>query len=126
MEPGYPLAPHYVVHIGEDGSVLLPFTQAKRVLDRLRKLAVGKEQPDDEACQRFDKVTRKGADMEKVQRLLASAVTSVVGKSEERSVASLFSPGGTHVLKGEFQGINDFEVVSFLVVLSESGTGGLG
>ena len=51
------------------------------------------------------------------QRLLSAAVASVVGKSEERAVASLFSPGGTHALKGEFAGINDFEVVAFLVVL---------
>ena len=38
------------------------------------------------------------------QRLLAAAVASVVGKSEERAVASLFTPGGTHALKGEFAG----------------------
>jgi hypothetical protein len=35
-------------------------------------------------------------------------------------VASLFSPGGTHALKGEFAGSNDFEVVAFLVVLAEA------
>jgi hypothetical protein len=57
--------------------------------------------------------------MRQAQRLLASAVASVVGKSEERAVASLFSPGGTHALAGEFAGSNDFEVVAFLVVLAE-------
>lgn len=30
-------------------------------------------------------------------------------------------PGGTHALMGEFDGINDFEVVAYLVVLSEKG-----
>jgi hypothetical protein len=35
IEPGYPLAPHYLVHVGDDGAVLLPFTQAKRILDRI-------------------------------------------------------------------------------------------
>jgi hypothetical protein len=30
IEPSYPLAPHYLVHVGEDGTVLLPFTQAKQ------------------------------------------------------------------------------------------------
>jgi hypothetical protein len=59
-------------------------------------------------------------DMHQAQRLLASAVASVVGKSEERAVASLFSPGGTHALAGEFAGSNDFEVVAFLVVLTEA------
>jgi hypothetical protein len=47
-------------------------------------------------------------------------VASIIGKKEERAIASLFTPGGTHAMKGEFQGINDFEVVAFLVVLPES------
>jgi SNF2 family DNA or RNA helicase len=119
IEPDYPLAPHYLVHIGDDGTVLLPFTQAKQILDRLKKLAMGHDLPDASACVRFDKFTRNGQDMASVQKLLAKAVSSIVGKKEERAVASLFSPGGTHAMKGEFQGINDFEVVAFLVVLPE-------
>ena len=55
--------------------------------------------------------------MREPQRLLATAVGSIVGRSEERAVASLFSPGGTHGTVNEFAGINDFEVVAFLVVL---------
>ena len=55
--------------------------------------------------------------MRAVQRQLAAAVASVVGKSEERAVASLFSPGGTHALAGEFAGADDFEVVAFLAIL---------
>ena len=58
--------------------------------------------------------------MSAAQDLLATAVASVVGKKEERAVASLFTPGGTHAMQGEFQGINDFEVVAFLVVLPDS------
>jgi hypothetical protein len=34
-EPGYPLKPHFVVHVGDEGDVLLPYKQAKQVLDRL-------------------------------------------------------------------------------------------
>lgn len=116
-EPGYPLSPHYVVHVGEDGEINLPYTQAKQVLDALKKLSLGRDLPDAAAAARFDNATRFGRDMEPYQKLLARAVASVVGKKEERAVASLFSPGGTHAMKGEFAGINDFEVVAFLVVL---------
>ena len=119
FQPGYPLAPHYLAHVGEDGTLLLPFTQAKAVLDRLRRLCVGKDMPEVAACTRFDTATRQGEDMRRVQGLLATAVSSVVGAGEERAVASLFTPGGTHVMKGEFAGIDDFEVVAFLVVLAE-------
>lgn len=119
FEPGYPLAPHYLVHVGEDGAVLLPFPQAKQILDRLKRLCVGRDMPDAAACARFDKATKHGEDMRRAQSLLATAVASVVGKTEERAVASLFTPGGTHALQGEFAGINDFEVVAFLVILRE-------
>jgi SNF2 family DNA or RNA helicase len=118
VEAGYPLAPHYLVHIGDDGAVLLPYTQAKQTLDRLKRLCLGRDLPDAGACARFDKVTKHGEDMRAAQSLLSAAVASVVGKNEERAVASLFSPGGTHAMKGEFAGINDFEVVAFLVVLA--------
>jgi len=119
VEPGYPLAPHYLVHIGDGGAALLPFTQAKQALDRLKKLCIGRDLPDADAFARFDKATRGGENMAATQKLLAAAVASIVGKKEERAIASLFSPGGTHAIKGEFAGINDFEVVAFLVVLPE-------
>ena len=119
-EPGYPLKPHFVVHVSDEGEALLPYTRAKQVLDRLKKVSVGRDLPDAQACGRLDKSTRFGRDMEPYQKLLARAVASIAGKSEERAVASLFSPGGTHALKGEFAGINDFEVVAFLVILPET------
>lgn len=121
-DSGYPLSPHFLVHVGDDGAVVLPYTQAKQILDRLKRLCVGRDLPDAGACARFDRATKDGKDMGPAQRLLAAAVASIVGKSEERAVASLFAPGGTHALKGEFAGINDFEVVAFLVVLSEDGS----
>ena len=103
FEPGYPLAPHYLVYLSENGTVLLPFTQAKQILDRLKHLCLGRNMPDAGACARFDKLTRKNKDMRVVQRLLAAAVASVAGKTEERAVASLFSPGGTQAMAAEFQ-----------------------
>ena len=117
----YPLAPHYLVHVGEDGTVLLPYPQAKKTLDRLKYLCLGRDLPDAGACAFFDKSTKDGQDMRQAQKLLAAAVASVVGKSEEQAVVSLFMPGGTHALPGEFAGTDDFEVVAYLVILAEVG-----
>lgn len=118
-EPGYPLAPFYLVHITDDGIVTLPHTQAKQILDRLKRLALGREFAGIPASDRFEKSTKLGEDMRDAQKMLAAAIASVVGKSEERAVASLFSSGGTHAIKGEFAGSNDFEVIAFLVILPE-------
>ena len=57
IEPGYLLAPHYLVHVGEDGTVLLLYTQAKQALDQLKKLCIGRDPPDATATARFDKAT---------------------------------------------------------------------
>lgn len=123
-EGGYPLAPYYLVHVGDDGAVLLAYPQAKQALDRLKRLCLGRDLPDAGACARFDKTTKDGEDVRHAQKLLAAAVASVVGKSEERAVASLFTPGGTHALAGEFAGIDDFEVVAYLVILPAEAAGG--
>ena len=88
-------------------------------LDRLKRVCLGRDLPDAGACAHFDRATKGGEDMRQAQRLLPAAVAAVLGKSDERDVASLFSPGGTHALAGEFAGSNDFEVVAFLVVLAE-------
>jgi SNF2 family DNA or RNA helicase len=120
VESGYPLAPHFLVHVDDGGAVILPYTQAKQILDRLKRLCLGRDLPDAGACTRFDKATKQGEDMRQARQLLSAAVSSIVGKSEERAVASLFTPGGTHAMKGEFAGINDFEVAAFLVVLPEA------
>jgi len=119
-EGGYPLAPYFLVHVADSGSVALSFTQAKQLLDRLKQLCRLVDQPDPGVIARFDKATKRGEDMRAAQRLLAAAVASIAGKAEERAIESLFTPGGTHALKGEFAGINDFEVVAFLVVLPEA------
>ena len=93
--------------------------QTKKTLDCLKRLCVGRDLPDQSACTRFDKATRNGKDMRGPQKLLATAVGSIVGKTEERAISSLFTPGGTHAMKGEFAGKDDFEVAAFFVVLPE-------
>lgn len=116
----YPLAPYYLVHIGDAGQVVLPHTQAKRVLDTLKRLCLGRDLPDAEACARFDRATKAGKDMATPRKHLAEAVAAIVGKDEERAVESLFTPGGTHGLAGEFAGIDDFEVVAFIVIMPDN------
>lgn len=117
-ESSYPLAPHYLVHVGADGAVLLGYAQARLILERLKRLCLGRDLGDAAALEEWESSTRRGTDMRRAQELLAAAVGSIVGRGEERALASLFTPGGTHTRRGEFAGINDFEVVTWLVVLA--------
>ena len=58
--------------------------------------------------------------MEHYQQLLAVAVDSIAGKSEEKGVESLFAKGGTVLTATSSRGIEDFSVVSYLILIDHS------
>lgn len=114
-EDGNPLAPHFLVHVDEDGTVVLPHTRTKSVLESLRELGQ-QGLLDGQAAAEYARSTKDGEDMRRPCRLLAAAVASIAGRGEERALASLFEPGGTHALPGEFAGAHDFEVLAYVAV----------
>lgn len=115
-EDGYALAPYYLTYVSDDGEVDLNFVQSKRIMDVLKKHGHGKPAPDNDAVGRMDALTKNGKDMSHYRNLLEIAVSSIIGKSEEKGVESLFSRGGTNLTKDGFQGMEDFEVISYMVV----------
>ena len=119
-DSSYALAPHYLVWVSESGEVQMNFTQAKKILDLLKKLSLGRSQPDEGSVAQFNVATRDATDMSHYQNLLAKAVAAITGKAEEKGVESLFQRGGTVLSKESFQGIDDFEVVSYLIILGEA------
>ncbi len=119
LPPGDPLRPHALVHVGDDGAVLLGAAQAKRILDRTKWLADRGAEPDRTAWDRLDALTRTGRDMGSWRDKLAVAVAAVTGKAEERAVASLFSSGPV-ADPGAVAGLADWEVVAWLAVLDRS------
>jgi hypothetical protein len=123
VDTTYALAPYYLVWVSESGEVQLTFTQAKKILDLFKKSSLGRSQASERALAQFNAATRGGADMSKYQALLARAVAAITGKAEEKGVESLFRRGGTVLSKDSFKGIDDFEVVSYLVVLGDAGEG---
>jgi hypothetical protein len=48
--------------------------------------------------------------------LLETAIENLVGKKQEIGVASLFSKGGTSLQKALNDGMDDFELITFLVL----------
>ncbi len=45
-----------------------------------------------------------------------AAINSIVSIKEESDIDSLFSVGETTALRGEIKGLNDFELITFLVI----------
>lgn len=116
IDPNYSIAPYYLVYVNNQGEVKLPFTQTKKLLDFFKQLSLGNRNPQTQAWQKFQSATSNGKDMGPYQKLLKKAVQSISGKAEEKGVESLFNRGGTHMTKHSFKGLNDFEVVSYLII----------
>jgi len=115
-DANYALAPYYIVYVAEDGAVLFNHLQSKKSLDIFKKLCANSAELDQSAINALAASTKDGKDMGDYQFMLEAAITSIVGKTEEKGVESLFSRGGTVLTQDHFKGIEDFEVVSFLII----------
>jgi len=110
------LHPFYMVYIGTDGSVVCDHLSPKELLDKIRSLCKGKDSPVMDACREFNAETKDGRDMRKISSLLTDAINSIVEVKAESDIDSLFSPGGTTALDTRIDGLEDFELICFLVV----------
>jgi hypothetical protein len=54
--------------------------------------------------------------MQKYSELLGKAVESVITVKDESDIESLFSPGGTSALSAKIRGLEDFELIDFVVI----------
>lgn len=119
VEENYSLAPYYLVYVSDEEEILLSFTQSKQILDLCKKLGSEFKTIENStyAYQEFEKRTQKGMKMNHYKKLLNKAVENIAGKSEEIGTISLFSRGGTVLSASSSQNVNDFEVVSYMVIL---------
>ena len=113
-----PLFPYYMVYITDDGEVQLPFLHAKKILDYYKKLCSGKGEVLKELVEEFNKETNDGRRMEHYSDLLEASIENIIGEKQDIGVSSLFSKGGTTMQKSLFDGIEDFELITFLVLKS--------
>jgi SNF2 family DNA or RNA helicase len=110
------LHPYYLVYISNDGEVVLNHTESKLLLDLVRLACKGAKQPTQEACQRFNQDSDDGRNMKFYSSLLDQAIRSMIEVKEENDIDSLFSGGKTTALVNTIAGLNDFELITFLVV----------
>jgi ERCC4-related helicase len=120
LDASYALAPYYLLYISDAGIVKYHYTQAKKILDILKKQGLSWQHPDPKAIDLFQQDTEQGKDMSHYRHLLEVAINSIIGKTEEKGVESLFSRGGTVLTKDSFKGIEDFEVISYLLIKAAS------
>lgn len=113
------LHPYYLIYIGDDGQVIIDQTQVKPLLDLVRTSCKGQETPITSLCRAFNSETEDGRNMEKYSDLLGQAIHSMIEIKEDKDIDSLFSGVNTTALVDTIHGLDDFELISFLVVKEE-------
>ena len=108
--------PFYMVYIGMDGEILCDYLNPKQMLDTIRLLCRGKTEPISDLCRKFNQETDDGRNMAEMSELLSEAVNSIIDVKEESDIDSLFKSGGTTALLSQVSGLDDFELICFLVV----------
>lgn len=110
------LHPFYMVYISNDGEVICDHLSPKQMLDKMRLLCKGKTEPIPEVYRQFNKETRDGRDMSQLSKLLGQAIASIIEVKEESDIDSFLGGGQVSFLSNEIKGLDDFELICFLVV----------
>ena len=111
-----PLFPYFMIYVSDDGEVKYNYLHMKKLLDFYKKLCTGANEVIHELADLFNNETDDGRNMSIYSSLLEIAIENILGKKEEIGVASLFSKGGTNIQKSMLSGLEEFELLTFLVI----------
>ena len=117
IESSNQLHPFYIVYIKDDGQVLSNHLSVKNTLDLLRYISKDKKEPLKEAYNKFNDDTNDGSNMSKYSQLLNKSIESIINVKEETDIESLFRRGGTTMLQNDIKGLEDFELIAFVVIV---------
>lgn len=120
------LHPFYMVYVAKDGSIICDHLSPKDLLDKLRCLCKGKTEPIPDLYRAFNRETKDGRDMHKISKLLGNAITSIIQVKEESDINSFLSGAQTELFGEGIKGLDDFELVCFIDVRSDSSADDVG
>ena len=110
------LHPFYMVYLTNDGEVFINHLQPKELLDRVRYMCRGKVEPIAELYRSFNKETKDGYNMKHYSDLLGDAINSIISVKEQSDIDLLLSGFQGELFTKEIKGLDDFELICFLVV----------
>ena len=110
------LHPFYMVYIADSGEIVCDHLSPKEMLDKMRYLCKGKTEPIPDLYRVFNEETKDGRDMRKLSALLGQAIASIIEVKNESDIDSFLGGGQMNFAGNEIKGLDDFELICFLVV----------
>lgn len=113
------LHPFYMVYIADNGEVICNHLSPKEMLDKMRYLCKGKKEPIPSLYKQFNHKTKDGKKMDYFSNLLGKAISSIINVKEESDIDSFLCGGNISFLTNEIKGLDDFELICFLVIMND-------
>ena len=110
------LHPFYMVYISNDGEIICDHLSPKEMLDKMRYLCKDRTEPIAELYRKFNKETNDGKNMKQVSGLLGQSISSIIEVKEESNIDSFLNGGQVSFLSDTIKGLDDFELICFLVI----------
>ncbi len=110
------LHPFYMIYVGDNGDIVCDHLSPKEMLDKMRYLCKGKTEPIPEVYKPFNRETRDGRNMKKYSELLGKAIASIIEVKEENDIDSFLNGKQISFLSNEIKGLDDFELICFLII----------
>ncbi|MCD4827447.1 MAG: DEAD/DEAH box helicase family protein [Acholeplasmataceae bacterium] len=110
------LYPYHLVYVKEDGTIMIKNTNPKKILDIYKAITSNKNEPIKRLVNEFNQETKNGNKMDKYTGLLEKAIFDIKGYIEEKGIKSLFRLGKSTILDNKVTGLDDFELITFLVI----------
>ncbi|MGL4987089.1 MAG: C-terminal helicase domain-containing protein [Treponemataceae bacterium] len=110
------LHPFYMVYIDNQGNIICNHLSPKQMLDTMRFLCKEKKDPIPELYQQFNQETQDGKKMTEFSKLLGLAISSIIDVKQESDIDSFLTGTQGKLLASEIKGLDDFELICFLVV----------
>ena len=110
------LHPFYMVYLSHTGTVICDHLSPKKLLDKMRYACKDKTEPDKVLCKQFNKETRDGKNMRHYSDLLQSAIESIITVKEESDIDDFLNGVQGNLFSNEIRGLDDFELICFLVI----------
>lgn len=110
------LHPFYMVYIADSGDIITNHLEPKEMLDTIRLLCRGKMEVDKKPTKAFNKETKDGKRMGAYSELLSYAIDSIVDVKEKKDLDSFLDGRSMSFISDKINGLDDFELISFLVI----------
>ena len=110
------LHPYYLVYLDEAGNIVHNHMEVKAILDILRTTCKHHTEPIADLCRAYNRETKDGYKMDKYSRLLDKSIESIIDVKEADDLNTLFNTGSDILFNSGIQGLDDFELITFVVI----------